>query len=241
MNSSHTVAAGDALHQSILAQLWAAEDEGYKAFTAKLIPGIKLENMIGVRIPVLRKMAKKLHKDEHIATYLNILPHAYHEEMCLHALILSEATDYDTCVRGLDAFLPHVDNWAVCDILSPRLFKKPVHASRLLADIQRWMSSPHPYTVRFGICCLMSHFLGDNFTPMHLQWVAQVQSEHYYVNMMRAWYFATALAKQWEATLPLLEQQTLDRWTHQKTIQKAIESYRLTEEQKAYLRTLRSA
>lgn len=155
----------------------------------------------------------------------------------LHSVLVSEIKDFDDCISAIDAFLPYVDNWAVCDILSPQVFKK--NCARLITEIQRWASSSHVYTCRFGIEMLMTHFLDDNFDSKYLEISAQIHSDEYYVNMMIAWFFATALAKQWDSTLPYLETKKLDTWVHNKTIQKACESYRITKEQKTYLKSLK--
>lgn len=220
-------------------RLYALQDEGYKAFQAKLMPNIAPDAIIGVRTPVLRALAKELKKapafDEDL--FMQSLPHDFYEENNLHGFLLEMEKDYDRLIRGLDTFLPYVDNWATCDMMKPKLFKR--NKDRLLGKIREWMASKETYTIRFGIETLMNHYLDDDFQNDYLQWVAEVRSEEYYVNMMIAWFFATALAKQYEATLPVLQGEMLGTWIHNKTIQKAIESYRITEQQKAYLRTLR--
>ena len=192
---------------------------------------------IGVRTPELRKLAKELAKREDIREFLNDLPHQYFDENQLHAFILSGEKDFEKCMEDLERFLPYVDNWATCDQTSPKVFRK--HRKELLDAIRRWIESDHPYTVRFAIKMLMEHFLDEDFDPAYPEMVAEVRSEEYYIRMMIAWYFATALAKQYEAVLPYLEQKKLDVWTHNKTIQKAVESYRITEEQKIYLKSLK--
>ncbi|MCR4646691.1 MAG: DNA alkylation repair protein [Oscillospiraceae bacterium] len=217
--------------------LFSMHDTQYRDFQAKLIPGYTTDAMIGVRTPELRKYAKALLKEGNIAGFLSELPHRYFDENQLHAFIISEMKDYGAVLAELERFLPFVDNWATCDQLSPKVFKK--HPAELIGEIRRWMASEHTYTIRFGIGMLMQHYLNEHFQPEYLAWTAAVQSEEYYVNMMRAWYFATALAKQYDAAIPLLERQTLDVWTHNKTIQKARESYRITDEQKNYLKSLR--
>ena len=201
------------------------------------MPTVDPGRVIGVRIPVLRKMAKDLYGTDEAAAFLGRLPHTYFEENNLHAFLLARIPNFDACVAAVDAFLPYVDNWATCDSLRPGCFKQNYKA--LLPWIQKWMASSKPYTVRFGIEMLMVYYLDDHFTPDYLSWVAGVQSEEYYVNMMIAWYFATALSKQWAAVVPYLAGKSLPVWVHNKTIQKAVESYRITAEQKAYLRTLR--
>ena len=225
------------LTDEIRAELFRLRDENYRDFQAKLIPGMEPETMIGVRTPALRAYAKELTKRADVMEFLDALPHLYFDENQLHAFILSGMKDFEQCVRAVDRFLPSVDNWATCDQLSPKSFGKN-HAA-LLPWIEKWIASKDTYTVRFGIGMLMQHFLDADFDPAYLEWVAELQSEEYYINMMRAWYFATALAKQHDAVLPYLEAQRLDTWTHNKTIQKAVESYRITDEQKAYLKTLK--
>lgn len=221
----------------IQARLFELQDEKYADFSAKLTPGIPRETFIGVRIPALRKLAKEVAKDPACEEFLAAVPHAFYDENLLHVLLLSQIKDYDEALAGIQAFLPYIDNWAVCDILSPVAFKK--HHDDIMKLIPSWIKSPETYTCRFGMGMLMSHFLDDDFKPEYLEMPAAVRSEEYYVNMMTAWFFATALAKQWDATIPYLENQRLDKWTHNKTIQKGVESFRITNEQKDYLRSLR--
>ncbi|MGN0355695.1 MAG: DNA alkylation repair protein [Muricoprocola sp.] len=218
-------------------RLFELQDEKYRLFQAKLMPGVDLEKIIGVRTPELRKLARKLAKEPDIEEFLQDIPHKYYDENNLHGYIISECKDYEKTVRYVDALLPYVDNWATCDLLSPRVFKK--NREKLTGEILRWISSDQTYTVRFGIGMIMSHYLEEDYDPVWLERVAIIRSEEYYINMMIAWFFATALAKQWEDTVKYLEQQKLDPWVHKKTIQKAVESYRITEEQKTYLRSLR--
>ena len=213
------------------------QDLTYGDFAAKLLPTVPRERIIGVRLPALRKYAKELAKSERAAQFMRELPHRYLEEDHLHSFLIGQMRDADECYAALEAFLPYVENWSVCDSLRPKALTYDREA--LLARIRTYMQSDHAYTVRFGIELLMLYFLDEQFSPEHLAAVANVQSGEYYVNMMVAWYFATALAKQWEAALPYLEQRRLPDWVHNKTIQKAIESYRITPAQKAYLRTLR--
>ena len=213
------------------------QDTGHRDFQMKLIPTAGPETMIGVRTPALRKYAKALIKAGQADEFLKNLPHTYFDENQLHAFILSELKDYDLCIEETDRFLPYVDNWATCDQLSPRVFKK--NHARLSEKIPEWISSQETYTIRFGIGMLMQHFLDEDFDPVYPETVAGIRSEEYYVNMMIAWYFATALAKQYDTVLPYLEQRRLDPWTHNKTIQKAVESYRITSEQKEYLKSLK--
>ena len=222
---------------SLQDQLFALQDKAYADFQSKLLPTVSRETVIGVRTPELRKMAKQVCKTPAAQEFMQALPHRYFDENQLHAFILSEEKDFDTCIAELEQFLPYVDNWATCDQLSPRCFKK--HITELLPHIRKWMKSTHTYTIRFGIGMLMRYYLDGEFKPEFLEWVASIKSDEYYIRMMQAWFFATALAKQWDATLPYIEQHRLHPWTHNKAIQKAIESYRITDEQKALLRTFR--
>ena len=222
---------------AIVERLRVLSDSGYRDFQAKLLPTVAKSTIIGVRTPALRALAKELKGSELAASFLQELPHAYYDENQLHAILLSASKDYEECRELLERFLPYVDNWATCDILSPKVLRKQPEAT--LEAIQRWLGSTHSYTVRFGMEMLMSYYLDALFEPRFLAWVAADRSEEYYVRMMVAWFFATALAKQYEATLPYLEQGLLPEWTHKKTIQKACESYRITAEQKLYLRSLR--
>ena len=223
--------------EEIRQSLFELQDIKYRDFQAKLIPGKDTETMIGVRTPELRKLAKQMLKREEIGEFLRDLPHRYFDEDQLHAFIVSGIKEYGKCMEELMRFLPFVDNWATCDQMSPGVFKK--HKPELLAEIREWLGSEHTYTVRFGIGMLMQHFLDEDFDPAYPELVAGVHSEEYYVNMMIAWYFATALAKQYDAVLPFIEGRRLDPWTHNKTIQKAVESYRISDEQKEYLRSLK--
>lgn len=220
--------------QELLFQL---QDKGYRDFQSKLIPTIPVETMIGVRIPAIRKLAKEYGKDPESVEFLKQLPHTYYDENILHALLVAEIKDYEVCVKEVERFLPYVDNWAVCDIFSPKVFRK--NRDRLIDKIKEWADSEHPYTCRFGMEMLMTHLLDEDFRVEYLEIPAAVHSEEYYVNMMIAWFYATALAKQWDATIGYIEDQRLDTWTHNKTIQKARESYRITPEQKEYLKTLK--
>ena len=213
------------------------QDLKYREMQVQIIPSVKPESIIGVRTPELRKMAKELARSQEIGVFLNDLPHLYFEENQLHAFILSGIRDYAECLCALNRFLPYVDNWATCDQMSPRVFKK--HRPELMESIREWICSAEPYTIRFGIGMLMEHYLEEDFRPEYPKMVAAVKSEEYYVNMMIAWYFATALAKQYEAMLPVIADCRLDPWTHNKAIQKSIESYRITPEQKEYLKTLK--
>lgn len=218
-------------------RLFALQDEKYGDFQSKLIPGLPREQVIGIRMPAMRKLAKEFAKEEEAATFLKQLPHTYYDENVLHALLIASIKDYDACMEAVEAFLPYIDNWAVCDCLSPKVFGK--HKAELLQKIRLWIPSTHIYTCRFGMGMLMRWFLDEDFQPEYLEMPAAVRSEEYYVNMMTAWFFATALAKQWDAAIPYLEQSRLDPWTHNKAIQKARESYRITPEKKEYLKTLK--
>ncbi len=218
-------------------KLFAMQDEEYRLFQCKLMPTVDPKSVIGVRTPALRAFAKEFAKSPEAADFIKALPHEYYEENNIHGFILETMKDYAALIAALDAFLPHVDNWATCDLMSPKVFKK--HIPELYEKIKLWIASGQTYTVRFGIEMLMSFYLNEHFKPEHLSLVASVKSEEYYVNMMIAWYFATALAKQYEAALPVIEAKTLDKWVQNKSIQKAIESYRITPEQKKYLRTLK--
>ena len=221
----------------IQTMLFSLRDAPYAAFQQKLRPPAAPETVSGVRTPALRKLAKELHGSPVAEAFLTALPHTYFDENQLHAFLLCEERDFDVCAARVEAFLPYVDNWATCDQLSPKTFKK--NADRLLPYIDRWLQSDRPYTVRFGVGMLMQHFLDTRFDPAYSLRVAAIRSEDYYVQMMVAWYFATALAKQYDATLPVLLEKRLPRWVHNKTIQKAVESYRITDEQKHFLKALR--
>ena len=218
-------------------RLFEMRDTGYRDFHARLIPTVKKEKIIGIRTPMIWKFAKEFGKTEESEMFLKALPHQYYEENNLHGLLIEQIRDYDKCLGELECFLPHIDNWATCDLLALHMMKK--HRDIFIREIYRWMESDKPYIIRFGISMLMRHYLDEGFKPEYAEKVASIRSEEYYVNMMRAWYFATALAKQYEKILPFLEAQRMDIWTHNKTIQKSIESYRITQEQKDYLRTLR--
>ena len=218
----------------IRARLFEMQDVQYREFTAKLIPTVLPERIIGVRTPDLRSYAAELSKTEDAAAFMAALPHRYHEENTLHGFLIGRIADYDACVAALDAFLPYVDNWATCDSIRPRCFKR--NLSRLIGEIRRWMASEQTYTIRFGVEMLMCFYLDGAFDPVYLDWVADLRSEEYYVNMMIAWFFATALAKQWDAALPVIEARRLDPWVHNKAIQKAVESYRIPADRKNLLR-----
>lgn len=222
--------------RTITETLFSLQDLEYRQFQCKLMPTVNPDTVIGVRTPELRALAKRLKGDPRVEAFLSELPHRYYEENNLHAFLITQGTDYDACIRALERFLPYVDNWATCDMMRPKCFRR--HLNELLKQIEIWLISPHPFTVRFGIEMLMTHYLDEAFDPCYLELVAWVRREEYYVNMMCAWYFATALAKQWESAIVYLEEKRLPRWVHHKTIQKAIESYRIDDRQKEYLRNL---
>ena len=217
--------------------LFENQDKEYRDFQSKLIPDIEKENFIGVRTPALKKFAKEMLKTGEYAGFLCDLPHKYFDENQLQAFIISGIKDFDSCVGEVENFLPFIDNWATCDQLSPKCFSK--NKKELLKYIEKWIKSDKTYSVRFAIKMLMSHFLDGDFDEKYLKTVSAVNSDEYYINMMIAWYFATALAKQYEKALPYIENKVLDIWTHNKAIQKATESYRITPEQKEYLKTLK--
>ena len=217
----------------IRGELFKMQDIGYRDFNSKLIPTVKKEDMIGVRTPELRKYAKKLLKEEGVEDFLHSLPHKYFDENQLHAFIISEIKDFKLCIDELINFLPYLDNWATCDQLSPKIFKK--YRNDLLPHIYEWLKSDKTYTVRFGIGMLMEHFLDEDFKSEYPEMVAAVRSEEYYINMMIAWYFATALTKQYEATIPYIESKTLSPFVQNKSIQKARESRCISEDTKKYL------
>ena len=218
-------------------RLFEMQDTGYRDFHARLILTVEKEKIIGIRTPILRKFAKEFGKTEESELFLKVLPHQYYEENNLHGLLIEQIRDYDKCLEELERFLPFIDNWATCDLLALHMMKK--HRDIFIREVFRWIESDQPYTIRFGISMLMRHYLDEEFKTEYPEKVAAIRSEEYYVNMMRAWYFSTALAKQYENVLPFLEKRQMDVWTHTKTIQKAFESYRITSEQKEYLRTLR--
>ena len=217
-------------------ELFKLQDKKYQEMQFKIIPNIDNSTIIGVRTPELRKLAKKVIKDNY-KSFLEELPHKYFDENQLHAFIISEIKDYDECINYINKFLPYVDNWATCDQLSPKIFKK--NTDKLINEIKKWIKSKETYTIRFGIGTLMQYYLNENYKEEYLELVSKIKSNEYYVNMMIAWYFATALAKQYNSTIKYIESNKLDTWVHNKTIQKAIESYRITDKQKEYLRSLK--
>lgn len=225
------------VEKEMLNAIFAARDEEYADFTAKLIPNVPRESIIGVRTPQLRSIAKRFGKNAGINEFLSALPHEYHEQNLVHAYIAESVGDFDSAVKTIEAFLPYATNWAVCDSMTPRIFAK--HTGELLPIIKKWLQSAHPYTVRFGLRMLMCFYLEKEFASEINALAASICSEEYYVNMMQAWYFATALAKQYDSTVPFVEERRLSPWVHNKTIQKAVESFRIAAEQKAHLKTLR--
>ena len=218
-------------------ELFKLQDLKYKEFHQKLMPTVNPDKVIGIRTPVLRKFAKGFGKRDEAKKFIKNLPHKYYEEDNLHAFLLEEIKDYDELIKELNIFLPFVDNWATCDMMRPKILKK--HKTELLEDIKKWLSSNNTYTIRFAVNCLMNYYLEEDFKPEYLYWVKNIKSEEYYINMVRAWYFATALAKQYDEAVKILENKPLDKWTHNKTIQKAVESYRITDEQKIFLKSLK--
>ena len=222
---------------AIVTELFRMQDKSYARMQAKIIPTVPADRIIGVRTPALRTMAESLSKEADINEFLSSVPHPYFDEDQLHAFVISLEKDFDKCLAQVEAFLPFIDNWATCDQLSPKAFKR--EPERLLPSIQDWIRSDKTYTIRFAIGMLMQHFLDDRFDIKYADMVAQVRSEEYYVNMMIAWYFATALAKQYEKVLPYLEEKRLSDWVHNKAIQKSVESYRISDDQKVYLKTLK--
>ena len=222
----------------ITQKLIEMKDEKYRDFTAPLIPSVSKDTMIGVRLPNIRALAKELVKSNGYSEFINNLPHAYFEEYHLHCFIISLIKDFDECINELDRLLPYIDNWSVCDSLRPKCFDK--NRQKLLLHIERWIKSDDVYTKRFAIEMLMVHYLNENFSVEYLDIVSEVEGEDYYLKMMVAWYFATALAKQYESTLPYIKNRMIkDKWTHNKAIQKAIESYRISEDKKALLKTFK--
>lgn len=212
-------------------------EEDFANFHSKLVPNIDRETILGIKIPVLKALAKEFFSDPAKEEFFNELPHKYYEENQLHIMLICLEKDFDKCIAGLEKFLPYADNWAVTDQSSPKCFRK--HHEELLPIITKWLSSDHVYTSRYGMNIFMREFLDDDFDVKYVELISQKRGEDYYLRMMIAWYFATALAKQYDAVIPYIEQHKLDAWTHNKAIQKAIESFRVTEEHKKYLKTLR--
>ena len=223
--------------KDIQKELFKLQDKKYREMQIKIIPTVNPDTIIGLRTPELRSLAKRVVKENDYSSFLDNLPHKYFDENQLHAFIISEIKDYEKCISYINKFLPYVDNWATCDQMSPKVFNK--HLVELLKEIRIWLKSKKTYTIRFGIGMLMQYFLDEDFKLEYLDLVANIDSKEYYVNMMRAWFFATALAKQYDSSISFIKEHRLDIWTHNKTIQKAIESLRISDEQKDYLKSLK--
>ena len=223
--------------EEIQKHLFELQDMAYRDFHSRLMPGIDKETIIGIRVPVLRKYAKSIAGTELSEKFIKELPHRYYEENNLHMMLITGIKDYDRCISEIERFLPYIDNWATCDFHAPKCFEN--HKEDLLPVIKRWIASSETYTIRYGIGMLMRLYLDADFDPEYVRIVAEVKSDEYYVNMMIAWYMATALAKQWDVVIPYIEEHRMPDWVHRKTIQKAVESYRITDEQKRYLKGYR--
>ena len=221
----------------ILKQLFDLQDVTYKEFHSKLMPSVNKDTIIGIRVPVLRRYAKSIQGTQEANEFLNNLPHTYYEENNLHMLLISDIQDYTVCLYEIERFLPFIDNWATCDFPAPKCFSK--HSKDLLEHIENWISSKETYTIRYGIGMLMRLYLDKDFDPAYLQGVADIDSDEYYVNMMIAWYFATGLAKQWDSVFPYIQNRCLSSWVHAKTIQKSVESYRISDKKKVLLKSFR--
>lgn len=218
-------------------KLFSFQDKEYLDFNSKLIPNVAKSSFIGVRTPDIRKIAKELVKSGKAQEYISVCEHTFFEEYSVHGSVISDIKDYDEAVKQLDRFLPYVNNWAICDTIKPVCFKK--NTDRLITDVKRWLKSGDVYTVRFAVGCLMSYYLGENFKPEYAQLVCEIKSDEYYINMMNAWYFATALCKNYEEVIGYIEDKRLSEWVHNKTISKACDSYRISDEKKDYLRGMR--
>lgn len=218
-------------------RLLELKDEKYKKFHSRLMPTVENDRVIGVRTPELRRFAKELRGSEEAKNFMQALPHEFYEENNLHGFFIEFIKNYDECVAELDRFLPFVDNWATCDMTNPKILNQ--YPERLIKDIRRWLSSDDVYTVRFGLKTLMNCFLDEHFKEEYLELAAKTPCDEYYLSMMTAWFFATALAKQYDAALAYLVEKRLDKSTHNRAIQKALESYRIASEQKKFLRTLK--
>lgn len=223
--------------EEIQKHLFELQDMAYRDFHSRLMPDIDKETVIGIRVPMLRKYAKSIVETELAEKFIKELPHCYYEENNLHMMLITGIKDYDRCISEIERFLPYIDNWATCDFPAPKCFEN--HKEDLLPVIKRWIASSETYTIRYGIGMLMRLYLDADFDPEYVRIVAEVKSDEYYVNMMIAWYMATALAKQWDAVIPYIEEHCMSDWVHRKTIQKAVESYRITDEQKRYLKGYR--
>lgn len=222
---------------TVYERLVVCSNEKYRDFQSKLVPNIPKETILGVKTPDMRKIAKEIKGTEEAAEFLTELPHKYYEENLVHFFLIAMIGDFDECVKAVETFLPYVDCWSVCDQSSPKVFKK--NHGKLLPLIKKWIGSEHVYTARFGIRMLMNEFLGEDFKPEYLEWVAAVKGEDYYIKMMVAWYFATAMAKRYDESVIYIEERRLETWTHKKAIQKAVESFRVSDEHKEYLKTFR--
>lgn len=218
-------------------KLFSLKDEKYAEFQAKLTPSVEREFFIGVRNPDVRAYAKEIKNTKQAEDFLNALPHKYYEENMLHTMLLNEEKDFAQCIESVERFLPYINNWAVCDCLSPKAFKR--NKTPLEQKAYEWCQSEHTYTCRFGIKTFMSHFLVEDFKPEQMKFISKIESDEYYINMMISWYFATALAKQWSDAIKYFEKPCMKKFCHNKSLQKAIESYRITPEQKEYIRTLK--
>ena len=222
---------------TVYEMLLSVKDDQYKEFQAKLVPNIPAETILGVRTPQMREIAKKIAAGPERDAFLKSLPHKYYEENLIHFFVLSLMKDFDECVRAVEEFLPYVDCWPVSDQATPKPFRK--NHEKLLPYIRKWIDSDHVYTARFGMRMLMNEFLGEDFKEEYLAWIADKKGDDYYLQMMQAWYFATALAKQYDASVKYIEQRKLNEWVHKKSIQKAVESFRVSDEHKEYLKSFR--
>lgn len=223
--------------EEIRMRLYSLQDPEYRAFHSRLMPEVPMEKIIGVRIPLLRTLAKELNREGKGEVVFSSLPHETYEELNLHGFLIEYIRDYDSCVKALEQFLPYVDNWATCDMVSPKILGK--HRDRLLEQIKAWIRSDHDFTVRYGLGMLMRYYLDEEFKAEYLELAAGIKREEYYVRMMVAWFFATALYKQYDASVQYLQERRLPQWVHNKTISKACDSQRMTKEQKEYLKSLR--
>lgn len=223
--------------KKVIEELFKLQDLDYRNFQSKLMPTIDINTIIGVRIPYLRTMAKEMVKNNEYQEFIKELPHKYYDENNLHGYIISELKDYEETIKEINNFLPFIDNWATCDTTSPKIFKK--NKDKLIIEIEKWISSNETYTIRFGIEMMMSHYLDNNFKLEYLDLISNIKSEEYYVNMMISWFFQTALTKQWNYTIKIIENKKLSKWVHNKTIQKSLESNRINKEQKEYLKGLK--
>ena len=223
--------------KEIVDLLFSKQDIKFRDFQAPLFPTVENERIIGVRTPDIKKFAKELNGSEISNRFIETLPHYYFDENQLHVFLISLIKDYQTCLKEVNRFLPYIDNWATCDTLDPKVFGK--HKDELIGEIKHWLKSKHVYTQRFAIGMLLGYYLDESFKEEYLEWVSSIRSDEYYINMMIAWYFATALAKQYSSSIKYIEEKRLSPWVHNKTIQKAVESYRISDEQKAYLKQLK--